>query len=307
MKLICLFWAMLFPAWLLSCDICNTYTGINPGDFQNSVGIMYRQRNLYGSYTTTNPNLHRHSSTWTPNTEIKIQFQVIDIRGRYYLNDKSFVQAILPMVINREIVNNKTTVDVIGIGDFSCAFYFQLFQKEKKKKNKTYAQRLFLGAGFKIPTGMKNLRYERNKVDLEMQGSTGSFDFILASQYSALFGKFGMNQLNSFKLNTRGSSNYRFGNTLNTSISFFRRLPIRKIVTLAPTTGLFFETAGNDVENHIMQAKTKNTVLFYSLGLNIFTKTFNLEVNWQPTVKNADETIQIPVQNRWILGLQINL
>lgn len=291
-----------------SCDICNDFTGINPGDLKQSIGLTFRSRNLYGKFNEeTQSYTSRHSSHLNSTYETEEQYQVYDTRFRYYLNNKNLFQVSLPVVRNSRIENDSTTCRVTGLADFSILFFYQLYEKETKKGNQTRIQRFWGGAGLKLPSGMRKLRYQSQFVDLDMQGSSGSLDFLIASNYQAKIGKTGINQINTFKLNTSGSENYQYGNSLNSNLLVFYQIPLKKIVTFTPTSGLFLETAGNDRQNREMVAKTRNTVLFYSLGMNIFTERLNLEMHWQPVVYRSKESQQLPVVNRWVIGLQIFL
>lgn len=308
MKRLTILFVLCFPVVVSACDVCNLYIGIQPNDFKNTIGLNYRSRNLHKTFVfDQNNNLVRHVQSLNSTADVWQQYKVFDLQGRYYLNRKTYLLGSLPIVRNIHIRNDSTIANVNGLGDFILSANHRVFEKITKHGNKSDVQRVFIGAGIKFPVGNRHLTYNDSLVDLEMQGSSGSWDFLGILQYQALFDNFGILSVNTYKLNTTGTDHYQFGSSFNSSILFFKKIAIRKVFTLAPQTGFYFESAKKDKWYSSEQVNSGGWVLLGSFGFNLYTESFNIQLNWQPACLHKYPDYQVPVNSRVVMGITFNL
>lgn len=308
MKKIFFFFLLLIPSSLFACDICNFYIGLSPDDFNNSIGMQYRSRFLNGSFASENGAQNRHASHILNEdaTKGKEIFNVAELRFRYYHGKQKRWNSIfsLPLVNNYRSINGFTQTDVYGTGDPLVISQYLVFSS---KKEKNYMHRLSAGAGVKLPLGSRNLHYRSQTADLDMQGSTGSVDVLLRAEYIGLANGLGMMHQFSYKINSKGSYAYRYGNTLNYTLLFFYRHQINPKKTLSPNMGFLLEQAAEDHENGVLVKDSGGKVWMWNIGLDFYSGRVQLQMNYQPALSNAFNGKQLPVVNRFIMGIQFSL
>lgn len=307
MKRIILLFLLFAPTFVHACDICNFYIGLSPNDYRNSFGIIYRSRFLYGEFNAQGLQT-RHASS-VPVDELKKGkelFNVAELRFRYYIGKKKKWDLIgaVPLLNNYRSINGYTQYDVFGAGDPIVLVNHQLFSSKKEKK---YLHRLSVGAGIKLPFGMKHLSYHRAEADLDLQGSTGSVDFITRAEYSGLYKNFGWNHQLSYRLNTVGTDEHHYGNTTNYSVLLFYRKQLAPRRIFAPGAGLIFEHAQQDKDHGALLNDSGGNVLLLSTGFDFFAGSTQFQFSYQPALKNNFEGKQFPVVNRFVGGVTISL
>jgi hypothetical protein len=166
------------------------------------------------------------------------------------------------------------TWNFTGLGDAVLMANFSLFNNEKNNSL------LNLVAGIKLPTGITDFKNpEGESAEVTIQPGSGSTDFIFRASYMqnlaslpALFGSeysaFPLSVSANYKLNTKGTDDYVFGNELMLHLSTSFRF-IKQAALLLQVNGRFQEKAdpgltGEPAEN------TGGKWIFVSPGLNFF-------------------------------------
>ncbi len=304
--------ALLLSVSASACDICTIYIGINPNDFNNSVSVMYRSRLLQG---TVYPRVAapetmqlRHAAHIEVPTAQEAQelYNVYEIRARYFLNPKFHLMASVPVVHNIRTIGGVTQFDLTGPGDPLLLAQYQLFSSKGERDSSKMVHRLIGGAGVKLPLGKKRMTQNGKIADLDMQPSTGSFDFITRVEYTGLWKNIGLFAAASYKLNTRGSEEYRYGNTINANLNLFYQLRwgLKKMVV--PHVGLYSESAARDYQYGIRENESGGTVLLGSAGFDLYLGRASFNLAFQPALGNYFTPTQLPVTNRWIAGVNWN-
>lgn len=297
----------------IACDMCSIYLGITPNDFQHTAGMHYRGRMLRGTLPVVvpkaTPKHAAHIITDSYNgEEIKELYNVYELRGRYFINQKWHLLASVPVVNNYRSIGGATQQDVYGVSDPLLFSNYQLYNTvcNKPDAEDLLIQRLIVGGGMKFPVGDDELRYNDEVVDNDFQPGTGTFDFLANVEYMLKYKRFGANMNLIGKYNsTNKTKDFRFGNTLNGNFNLFYMQPFKGL-KLMPATGVNYEMAMKDRDAGYLLQDSGGEVLFWSTGINIFWKRFNLRGHYQMPIKDNLNGDQLSNIDRIILGLTYN-
>jgi hypothetical protein len=160
-----------------SCDACGIggtggYIGILPQFTKHFVGIRYQFR-YFSSVSASDPasgirnrEFYHTWNVWgriSPHKRVQI---FINAPIHYYLQ--------LDQGVKRELV---------GPGDVWTLVQYQVI-RTNDTSSKKMRQSLQVGGGIKLPTGRYNIYDPQGYYDRNMQPGTGSWDFLLSSQYT---------------------------------------------------------------------------------------------------------------------------
>lgn len=233
----------------------------------------------------------------------------MELRGRYQLSQRIQLLGVLPFVNNYRSFDNGTTADVYGMGDPVLLCNYQLYNtvgSENESENRV-VHRLVVGGGLKAPLGQQQLQYNGAVVDADLQGSTGSWDFLGRLEYLFRVGKTGISYNAIAKYNTTDpTSEYRFGNTLGQRLDAFAVLPWKNF-NLMPATGAYLEWAGTDQNQTVVEQETGGSALFWTAGLRVYYKQFAFQSAYQLPVSQQLNGQQLSNINRFIVGLSYNI
>ena len=306
MKSLFTFAFVVFSFYLSACDICNFYAGSSPNDFRNTFGIIYRSRFLHGTIYPDGTVRLKHSSNIGTNDTItgKEIFNVAELRFRYFVGQRWNFIASLPLVNNYQSENGYTVTDIYGMGDPTLLANYLV---AGTKKEEGYNHRLTFGLGVKLPAGMKHRSYNGKEAELDFQPSTGSWDALMRLEYLLIAKNFVLNNSFSFRLNSEGTNQHRYGNTLNYTLNaaYLHKFNLKS--TLAPNLGCVMESAGFDKVDGVKKEDSGGRVWFLHAGLDWYKGRTALQFAFEPTTANQFNGAQFPVKNRFIVGLVVNL
>jgi hypothetical protein len=279
---------------LIACDICGCgsgsyYIGLMPQFHKNFVGIRYRY-SIFDSHLG-----HSHHGIFATQET----FRTTEIWGRFYPHQKVQVLAFLPYQFNSQ-AENGVTKNLQGLSDALIITNYNIFNT--LYDTTVFKHSFWLGGGMKLATG----KYQYEQADHQQvanpnfQLGTGSNDFILTANYLIRYRKFGLNTDVSYKINTKNSQNYRFGNRLSGNLQVFY---IRNLGSLGmmSSAGFYFEKSAIDLRNGYLVENTGGGLVAGTLGLDVFFKNISVGVNFQnPLAQNLADG-QIKAQNR-VLG-----
>lgn len=290
-----------------ACDICNVYSGITPSDFRNSFGIMYRSRYLKGNFPAQGLPEVRHAAhqTDTGITNGKELFNVAELRFRLFGGKKKQWNHlfILPLVNNYRSLNGYTQFDVYGLGDPTIISNRILFNTQSDSAELTH--RLSIGAGVKLPFGGRKFHYLGKTADLDMQGSSGSTDFLFTTEYIGKKGPSGWIVFSSYKINTSGTGRYRYGNSFNLNLLMFYQAKLSPGKILMPNWGFLLERADADRQRGALVDASGGRVGMLHLGLDYFSGRMQWQFSYQPGLFSVMNGQQFPLKNRCILGMTL--
>lgn len=256
----------------INCDLCGCYMGLEPNFSKNSIGIRYSLFKFYTAPQAEDPELDHPES----NSESTEYYNNIELFFRYYFTPKFRVIATIPYSFN--VIDS---LDLNGFGDIIALAQYQIYNTNMTGET-NFWQRIFLGGGFKLPTGVynKSLVYPP-EVEPHFQPGTGSFDFLLSGLYIFKFEEIGLGMRNDvvFSITTENNNGYRFSNKFNLASTFTYEIDTDPIIIL-PHAGIYFETAGMDTQDGISVDDSGGDALFGTAGIDFFDGDYSLDFNF---------------------------
>ncbi|WP_103866765.1 hypothetical protein [Aquimarina sp. I32.4] len=292
---------------IMACDICGCQLsglsfGLLAGTNTHYIGLRYTQA-AFSASIKYNSNLLQDE--YSSDTFIRTE-----LLGRYILSNKLQLHAIVPY-INNDMNGSMQSLQFNGIGDPSLLLFYNVLEKKESKKEEVAApstnaikQTLLIGGGLKFPTGKFDRSDRGEIVNRNFQVGTGSFDFLLSSNYTVSMGRWGLNAEASYKINTRNSDEYLFGNQFNTSGYLFYTIPIKNGV-ISPFTGTLFEAADKH-DDGIQKFNTGGNATLGTVGMQVNWKSFSLNTLVQSPLQqnyNSDAISTIETDTRFSIGL----
>lgn len=281
---------------LEDCDACGCSASGGSMGFAsmlntNFVGIRYFNQ----SYKSTD-GLYSNSAWYNES------YNTMQVWARIPVVKKVQISTLIPYHFhNRESANGKQNIS--GIGDITILGMYQLYQTHKDST--VFVHSLQAGAGLKFPTG-KFDEANNGSFNPSYQVGTGSWDYLLATEYVVKRKQFGLNTLLNYVIKTENDKNYRFGNQFNYSGTFFYLYEKEKY-SIAPQLGF----AGEVYEdNYQLGQKVRNTagdIFMGKLGFEIGKDKFSLGANVMlPIVQNLNGG-NLEANYRWSVNLNYSL
>lgn len=281
---------------LEDCDACGCSASGGSMGFAsmlntNFIGIRYFNQ----SYKSTD-GLYSNSPWYAEN------FNTIQVWARFPVVKNFQVSALLPYHFhNRETASGKQSIS--GIGDATVLGMYKIYQTHKDST--VLVHTLQLGGGVKIPFG-KFDQANNGSVNPSYQVGTGSWDFLLATEYVVKRKQFGLNTMLNYVIKTENEKQYRFGNQFNYATTFFYLYEKDKY-SIAPQLGF----AGEVYEdNYQLGQKVRNTVgdiFMGKLGFEIGKDKFSLGANVMLPIQQNLTGGNVEANYRWSLNLNYSL
>jgi hypothetical protein len=212
------------------------------------------------------------------------------------------VSALLPYHFhNRETASGKQSIS--GIGDATVLGMYKIYQTHKDST--VLVHTLQLGGGVKIPFG-KFDQANNGSVNPSYQVGTGSWDFLLATEYVVKRKQFGLNTMLNYVIKTENEKQYRFGNQFNYATTFFYLYEKEKY-SIAPQLGFAGEVYEN---NYQLGQKVRNTagdIFMGKLGFEIGKDKFSLGANVMLPIQQNLTGGNVEANYRWRLNLNYSL
>lgn len=308
---------LTFSMVSFACDNCTIYLNLSPNDYQNSIGIYMRQRQLFGTYdlfgemiATRHTGHGNDMAFWGQN--VYETYQTYELRGNYYVREKWKISAIVPYVRNSQKIGTVERYNVHGIGDPTLITSYQLINTKKDTGNVNFSHRLMAGIGMKFPLGKTNLTHENGVPNLDLQPGTGTWDLMTFATYTLKYKVVGMNLIANFRRNGRDANLYRYGFTSNVTANLFFDWKL-KSTTIRFLLGSYLENAKMDAtysdfyQNEQRHNDTGGTLIFGNGGLQFFTKSFTVFGEYQHTFSSQlNGYTQLLTLNKINLGITYN-
>jgi hypothetical protein len=277
-----------------ACDICgcgtgNYYIGILPQFKKHFIGLRYQYKGLR-SHISGNG-----GSSYLTTDET---YRTMEIWGAFNLGNKFRVMGFVPYNFNERLNQGKTT-GKNGIGDVVLIGYYNLFDKRKSLfTNKLLVQSLWLGGGFKLPTGKYDAADANVTQNMQntFQLGTGSVDFSLHAMYDIRLQDIGINTNIAYKINTANSDDYRYGNKLTANMLAYYKFAFAKSgLGIAPNAGVSYERAEKDIKSGSVKVnESGGYVTVATVGIEASYKKISVGANFQSPISQhlADATVK---------------
>ncbi|RAR69274.1 transporter family protein [Flavobacterium aciduliphilum] len=257
------------------CDACGCSANGGSMGFSsmlnnNFIGIRY----VYQQYTTKEGVFN--NSPW-----ITENFNTLQIWSRIPITNRIQLTALLPYHNNnRELITGKEAIS--GIGDLTFLGMYTLVQP-KMDSTAVFTHKWQVGAGIKAPTG-KYDQQNNGTLNSSFQLGTGSWDYLVATEYIIRRKSIGLNSALSYVYKTENQKQYQFGNQFNYGSTLFYFLDLDKI-KLVPQLGFAGEVyaANKQVKQEVLDSK--GSVLFSKFGLELGRKNLSVGINMMNPIK----------------------
>lgn len=278
------------------CDACGCSASGGGMGFssmldQNFVGIRYMNQ----SYSSRD-GLFRNSP-W-----IDENFNTTQVWARIPIMKRLQVSALVPYHFhNRELSAGKQTIE--GLGDITVLALYALF--ETKSDSALVAHKFQLGGGVKAPTGKYDAE-NKGSVNPSFQVGTGSWDYMLATEYTVRHKSIGLNSMLNYAVKTENDDHYRFGNQFNYGSTVFYQLETKGI-SIVPQLGI----AGEVYETNKIYGEnvrdTKGDIFFGKIGLEAGRDKFSIGLNAMLPISQNLTGGRVEANYRWSVNLNYSL
>lgn len=284
----------------IACDICGCgvgsyYLGLTPQFAKNFVGLRYRNMS-YNSHVGMGDMF-----------ATKEHFQSTELWARYYVKPKIQLMAFVPYSFNsQKTIDN--TLYINGLGDITLLANYNLIDTTKDTVFHKVHHTLWLGGGVKLQTG--KYQYDENSntqvANPNFQLGTGSTDFLLNLVYTLRHKNIGFSGDVSYKINTRNSQNYLFGNRINGSLTGFYVQRISSKISMMPNAGFYGEYSSFDKRGANAVEHTGGYLVAASLGVETYLfSRFSLGFNYQKPLSQNLADGQIIANDRFLVSLNV--
>jgi hypothetical protein len=286
----------VFPEKLF-CDACGCSASGGSMGFasmlnSNFVGIRY-----FNQHYKSTDGLYSNSEIYNES------FNTTQIWARIPVYKNLQISALIPYHFhNRETKTGNQ--DIKGLGDITVLAIYRLYQTEKDSTKSVY-HTLQIGGGIKLPTG-KFDQANAGNVNPSFQVGTGSWDYLLATEYTIRWKKFGVNSMINYVYKTENDKKYQFGKQLNYAGTFFYLYDNNK-VSFAPQLGFAGEVYGSNHQYSEIVRKSSGDVFFGKLGLEIGKNNFSIGINAMLPINQNLANKRVEASYRWSINLNYSL
>ena len=224
------------------------------------------------------------------------------------------VWARIPIINNIQITvlapyhfHSRQTLDgeqkISGIGDITALAMYRLYQTHK---DSTYlVHTLQIGAGIKAPTGKFN-ETNTGSVNPSYQVGTGSWDYLIATEYIVKRKRVGFNAMLNYVFKTQNQKFYRFGDQFNYAGTFFY-LYEKNTFSIAPQLGFAGEVYENNKQHKQIVRNTAGDILFGKFGFEIGKNKFSFGANMMLPINQNLTGGRVKADYRWSINLNYSL
>lgn len=287
---------LLMGSQVFACDICGCFMGITPYYNRNSISLLYRYRSFSGYEGQNHALFPSGGSFFIParsqnspitnhagNPDDYELYRSLELRGKYFINSKLEVNAILPYVSNSERYNGHTS-SISGLGDINIYAGYHVLQKLEDN----FKQQLIAGAGVKLATGKNDFKNNEGiRYSSLMQAGTGSTDAFVYLNYLVGLGKFGASLNTSYKVNGTNSRDEGIANSTTSFLNIFYVQQIGKDLQIMPSAQFFYEYSGGEKYKAEKTGEHVMNNLMGGAGLDVFYKNVALNAGIQKNIWEA--------------------
>ncbi len=267
-----------------ACDLCgcstgSSYLGIVPQFHRHFLGVQYQYRSFRTNHDITGS---------TESRESKEVYESIELRMRYNFGKRLQLFTFIPLAFNRQSENGLTT-RLQGISDATVFVNYSILNSGDSVCSH-WKHNLQIGAGAKMPTGSYKRLDESGQWNPNIQLGSGSTDLILDAIYTVRYKGFGWSNNLFVNLNGINTYDYRFGNKLNLASQIFYWKDVRSL-SILPNLGIQFQNAAQDVHNRFLVEHSGGTVVYASLGTDLYIRNIAIGLNGQFPIHDSNQIV----------------
>ncbi|NHM05623.1 transporter [Flavobacterium sp. CYK-4] len=278
------------------CDACGCSASGGSMGFAsmlntNFVGVRYLNQQYKSS-----DGLYSNSAWYTEN------FNTLQLWARIPVLKNIQVSVLVPYHFHsRDTKTGNQRLE--GFGDVTVLAMYRVYQTHRDSTIVTHT--LQLGGGIKAPTGKFN---ETNSGSLNpsFQAGTGSWDYLLASEYILRRKQFGLNTTLNYIMKYENERAYRFGNQFNYAATLFY-LHEKNSFSMAPQIGLAGEVYASNFQHGQELVNTSGDILFSKIGVEMGKDKWSFGVNTMLPIRQNLAGGNVQSQYRLAVNLNYSL
>lgn len=278
------------------CDACGCSASGGSMGFAsmlnaNFVGIRY-----FNQRYRSNDGLYSNSVWYDEN------FNTAQVWARIPVMRKLQISVLLPYHFHsRETESGSQNIS--GLGDLTVLTMYHLYQTHKDST--FFAHTLQIGGGLKAPTGEFD-NSNSGSVNPSFQVGTGSWDYLLATEYTLRRKQFGFNSLLNYVIKTENSKFYQFGNQFNYAGTFFY-LYEKNQYSFAPQLGFAGEVFASNFQRKQIVRNTSGDIVFGRIGFEFGKDRFSIGGNLMLPINQNLTGGNVEAQYRWSVNFNYSL
>lgn len=279
------------------CDACGCSASGGSMGFSsmlnnNFVGVRYFKQ----SYTSRDGIFN--NSPW-----IDENFNTVQAWARIPVTQKIQISALVPYHFHeRELTSG--TESIAGLGDITVMGLYSVY--ETKKDSTLFTHKINLGAGVKMPTGKFAEANNLGSINQSFQLGTGSWDYLLVSEYVIKKNNLGLNTMLNYVFKTENSKNYQYGDQFNYASTLFYLFNLEAF-QLVPQLGLAGEVYQTNKQHGLDLPDTAGDILFGKFGIEVGRDKFSLGINAMLPINQNLSSGKMEANYRWGINLNYTL
>ncbi|NRT13716.1 hypothetical protein HNP99_000041 [Flavobacterium sp. 28A] len=230
-------------------------------------------------------------------------FNTAQVWAKIPITEKVQITALIPYHFhNRELITGNEGIS--GLGDVTLMATYSVYQTQKDST--VFTHNLQIGGGVKMPTGKFEEANNLGTVNQSFQLGTGSWDYLLITEYVIKKKNLGLNNMLNYNIKTENSKKYQFGNQFNYGSTLFYLLDLKSI-QLVPQIGLAGEVYETNKQYGEKVLNTSGDILFSKFGFEIGKDKLSLGVNAMLPINQNLSNGAIEANYRWSVNLNYTL
>ena len=279
------------------CDACGCSSNGGSMGFSsmfnnNFVGVRY----FYQSYTSKDGIFN--NSPW-----VDENFNTVQAWARIPITRKLLLSALVPYHFHtRERSTGDESIE--GLGDISVLAMYNIY--ETTRDSTVFTHKLQMGGGVKMPTGKYNSENNKGSVNPGFQVGTGSWDYLLATEYVLKKGQLGLNTMLTYTFKTENEKLYQFGNQFNYGATFFYLIE-KDALKWVPQLGIAGEVFESNRQYEQLVPDSAGDIVFTKFGLEAGRKNFSIGLNAMLPINQNLSNGKVESNYRWSVNLNYSL
>jgi len=282
---------------LEDCDACGCSSNGGSMGFSsmfnnNFVGVRY----FHQSYTSKDGIFN--NSPW-----VDENFNTVQVWARIPIARKIQVSALVPYHFH---TRERSTGDenIKGLGDITVLAMYNIY--ETMRDSTVFTHKLQAGGGVKMPTGKYDSANNKGSVNPGFQVGTGSWDYLLATEYVLKKDKIGLNTMLTYTFKTENQKLYQFGNQFNYGGTFFYLIE-KQSLKLVPQLGIAGEVYESNRQYEQLVPDSAGDVVFGKFGLEAGSKKLSIGLNAMLPINQNLSNGKVESNYRWSVNVNYSL
>jgi len=279
------------------CDACGCSSNGGSMGFSsmfnnNFIGVRYFNQ----SYTSKDGIFN--NSPWADES-----FNTVQIWARIPVTAKIQLTVLVPYHshLRERTVGNER---IEGLGDITVLGMYTIY--ETQRDSTVFTHKLQLGGGVKAPTGKFDAENNKGSVNPGFQVGTGSWDYMLTTEYVVKRKQFGLNTMLNYVFKTENEKLYQFGNQFNYGSTLFYLFEYDS-VKLVPQLGIAGEVYKGNTQYKIDVPDSAGDVVFGKFGLEVGRNDFSIGLNAMLPINQHLSNGKVEANYRWSVNLNYSL